>query len=184
MSYIEQSLAGNEQLIYRAHFHFLYRFAAWGLLLASAVAALVAQAREYPLWIVASLLGCGVLVFLAIMIPIWAQQIAVTNQRLIHRRGLVRRSTEELQLSAVEEVRLEQGLLGRLLGFGRVIVSGTGIEDVRLPALAEPVRLRRKLQEAISGSRTSVGGLNSPWLCDAHIQSALNRIDSDCTRAR
>jgi uncharacterized membrane protein YdbT with pleckstrin-like domain len=74
----------------------------------------------------------------------------VTNQRLIHRRGLVRRSTEELQLRAVEEVRLEQGLVGRLLGFGRVVVSGTGIEDVRLPALAEPVRLRRKLQEAMA----------------------------------
>ena len=153
MSYIEQSLSSNERLVYRAHFHWLYRFAAWGLLLASAIAALILLSQEYPLWMGAALIGCGLALFLAIMVPIWAQQIAVTNQRLIHRRGLVRRSTEELQLSAVEQVRLEQGLLGRLLGFGRIVVSGTGIEDVRLPALAEPVRLRRKLQEAMSSAR-------------------------------
>jgi membrane protein YdbS with pleckstrin-like domain len=152
MSYIEQSLASNEQLVYRAHFHWLYRFAAWALLLASAIAALVLLEQDHPTWTGAALIGGGVVLFLAIMVPIWAEQIAVTNQRLIHRRGLVRRSTEELQLSAVEEVRLEQGLLGRLLGFGRVVVSGTGIEDVRLPALAEPVRLRRKLQEAMSSA--------------------------------
>jgi uncharacterized membrane protein YdbT with pleckstrin-like domain len=154
MSYIEQSLASNEQLIYRARFHWLYRFAAWALLIASVAGGVIVLAQDAPLWIGAAIIGCGLLVFLAIMLPIWAQQIAVTNQRLIHRRGLVRRSTEELQLSAVEEVRLEQGLLGRLLGFGRIVVSGTGIEDVRLPALAEPVRLRRKLQEAMSTSRT------------------------------
>jgi uncharacterized membrane protein YdbT with pleckstrin-like domain len=150
MSYIEQSLAGNEQLLYRAHFHWLYRAAAWGLLLAAVAGALVAHNRAYPMWASAALVAFGALVFLAIMLPIWAQQIAVTNQRLIHRRGLVRRSTEELQLRAVEEIRLEQSILGRIFGFGRVIVSGTGLEDVRLPALAEPVKLRRMLQEAIT----------------------------------
>ncbi len=150
MSYIQESLAGNEHLIYRAHFHWLYKAFAWSALLLSAVAALYAHAHAGPLWAAYALLGCGVIVFLAIMVPIWAQQIAVTDQRLILRRGLIRRSTEELQLRAVEEVQLEQGILGRIFGFGRVIVSGTGIEDVRLPALAEPVRLRRKLQEAIA----------------------------------
>jgi len=114
------------------------------------VGALVAHNRAYPVWASPALVGLGVLVFLAIMLPIWAQQIAVTNQRLIHRRGLVRRYTEELQLRAVEEIRLEQSILGRIFGFGRVIVSGTGLEDLRLPALAEPVKLRRMIQEAIT----------------------------------
>ncbi len=100
----------------------------------------------------AGILTAGVILFLGIMVPIWAQQIAVTNQRLIHRRGLVSRSTEELQLRAVEEVRLEQGILGRIFGFGRVVISGTGIEDIRLPALAEPVKLRRMIQEAMSAA--------------------------------
>ena len=150
MSYIEQSLAPSEKMVYKAHFHWLYGVGAWTLLLLSAVAALTAHTHAYPGWIPWALVACGVSLFLAIKLPIWAQQIAVTNQRLIYRRGLVRRSTEELQLRAVEGVQLEQGILGRILGFGRVIISGTGIEDVRLPALAEPVQLRSKLQEAIA----------------------------------
>lgn len=152
MSYIEKSLASNEHLVYRAHFHWLYGATAWLLLLGSVAAAFVMSTREQPFWVVVALVGLGIVLFLSIKLPLWAHQIAVTNQRLIHRRGLVGRDTEELQLRAVEEVRLDQGILGRLFGFGQVVVSGTGIEDVRLPTLAEPVRLRRKLQEAITAA--------------------------------
>jgi len=165
MSYIDKSLGRNEQLVYRAHFHWLYGAAAWTFLLLGLVAAFLVSERDYPAWTAWALVACGALLFLAIKIPIWAQQIALTNQRLIHRRGLVRRSTEELQLRAVEEVRLEQGILGRIFRFGRVIISGTGIEDVRLPALAEPVRLRRKLQEAITAAVQPLpAGQSSPAL--------------------
>jgi len=147
MGYIERSLARDEHLIYRAHFHWLYDLAAWVLLLAALVGAFILNGNDYPAWASLSLIAFGVLFFLSIKLPLWAQQIAVTDQRLIHRRGLVGRETEELQLRSVEEVRLDQGVLGRL---GRIVVSGTGIEDLRLPVLAEPMELRRKLQDAIS----------------------------------
>jgi len=149
VGYIQQSLARDEHVLYRAHFHWLYRAAAWGLLLIFLIAALSLYQRD-QLWIAVAPVCLGVVLFLAIMIPIWAQQIAVTENRLIYRRGLIRRSTEELQLSAIEEVRVEQSILGRLLGFGRLTVSGTGVEDLRLPALAEPVKLRQMIQEAIT----------------------------------
>lgn len=152
MNYIEKSLAENEHLVYRAHFHWLYHAAAWLLLLASLVGAFVLLTNEAPWWSPWVMVGVGVLLFLSVKLPLWAQQIAVTNQRLIHRRGLISRDTEELQLRSVEEVRLDQGILGRIFGFGQVVVSGTGIEDIRLPALAEPVQLRRKLQEAMSSA--------------------------------
>jgi membrane protein YdbS with pleckstrin-like domain len=154
MGYIERSLAANEQLIYRAHFPWLYRLAAWGSLLAAVLVAFLSVQRVGAP-IAFAIAAAGAVVFLAVMIPIWSQQIAVTNQRLIYRRGLVGRSTEELQLRAVEEVQLEQGILGRLLGFGRVTVAGTGVEDVRLPVLGAPVRLRQMMQEAISQSGLS-----------------------------
>lgn len=159
MGYIEKSLAANEQLLYRGRFHWLYRVAAWGILLGCVVAAFALYQNDEDatrsLLVSGAVAVAGVILFLSIMVPIWAQDIAVTNQRLIYRRGLVSRLTEELQLPAVEEVRLQQGILGRILGFGRVTVSGTGVEDLRLPALAEPVRLRQMIQEAIS-----LGGLS------------------------
>ena len=155
MGYIEKSLAGSEQLIYKAHFHWLYRASAWVVLLACAGGAFYIHQETSTGasdgWLLpGAVMVAGIFVFLAIMVPIWSQEIGVTTQRLIHRRGLVSRSTEELQLRAVEEVNLEQSILGRILGYGRVTVSGTGEEDMRLPALAEPVVLQQMIQEAIS----------------------------------
>lgn len=156
MSYIEQSLAPDEHIIYEAHFHPLNNAAAWIALFVSAAVALVAYTQDYSAWVSGAAIALGVAIFLAIKLPIWAQRVVITSQRIVYRRGLLRRKTEELQLRSAEQVQLEQSILGRIFGFGRIIISGTGVEDVRLPALAEPVVLRNKLQEAISGETHSI----------------------------
>ena len=94
----------------------------------------------------------GLVVFLGVLVPIWTTEIGVTNQRLIYKRGLIWRKTQELQLRAIEEVKLDQGLLGRLLDFGRLDLHGTGVGDIRLPALADPVGLRKALQDGMAAA--------------------------------
>jgi hypothetical protein len=92
----------------------------------------------------------GVVLFLSIMVPIWTTEIGVTNQRFIYKRGLLWRSTQELQLRAIEEVNFEQGLLGRAFDFGRLELRGTGVDDIRLPPLADPLGLRKGLQDGMA----------------------------------
>ena len=151
MGYIEHSLGRSETLLYRARFPGAYFVAAWGVLVASILAALLGDASGYgPLWLAMVLLG--VAVFLGIRVPIWMTEIGVTNQRFIFKRGLLWRSTQELQLRAIEEVNLEQGLLGRFFNFGRLELRGTGVDDVRLPALADPTGLRRALQDGMAAA--------------------------------
>ena len=86
------------------------------------------------------------------MLPMWTTEIGVTNQRFIFKRGWLRRTTDELQLTSIEEVNLEQGVLGRLLDFGRLQLHGTGVNDIRLPNLADPVGLRKALQDGIAAA--------------------------------
>ena len=151
MGYIEHSLARSETLLYRARFPAFYFVAAWAVLLASVLAALLVEPGGYgPLSIGMVLLG--VVAFLGILVPIWTTEIGVTNQRFIFKRGLLWRSTQELQLRAIEEVNLEQGLLGRFFNFGRLELRGTGVDDVRLPALADPMGLRRELQDGMAAA--------------------------------
>jgi uncharacterized membrane protein YdbT with pleckstrin-like domain len=73
----------------------------------------------------------------------------VTNQRFIFKRGLLRRTTNELQLRAVEQVNLKQGIPGRLFNFVRLEVHGTGVDDIVLPAIADPVALQRAIQDCV-----------------------------------
>ena len=167
MSYINESLADNERLIYRARFHWLSKIGAWTMLaifLGVALACL-AFASGLSAWIaVAIMVGLGITVFAAMMMPIWTTEIGVTSQRLIYKRGWLRRATDELQLTSIEEVNLDQGAVGRLLDFGRLFIHGTGVNDVVLPVLADPVGLRRALQEAMGASKVVVAVPEAPPL--------------------
>jgi uncharacterized membrane protein YdbT with pleckstrin-like domain len=68
----------------------------------------------------------------------------VTSERVILKRGFLTRHTDEIELSAIEEINIDQGFLGRLLGFGRITVQGTGDDDVDIPPIADPVRFRNR----------------------------------------
>jgi uncharacterized membrane protein YdbT with pleckstrin-like domain len=95
------------------------------------------------------------------MIPVWTIEIAVTNHRLIFKRGLFSRAAADLQLRAIEQVGLQQSFIARLLNMGRVQVHGTGVDDVRLPTIADPVALQRSIQEAM-GTLASAGNPAPP----------------------
>lgn len=69
-------------------------------------------------------------------------ELAVTDRRIIYKTGLLSRHTLEMNRSKVESVDVDQSLLGRLLGFGTIIVRGTGgsLEPIRL--VGDPLRFR------------------------------------------
>ena len=103
MSYITHSLGQSEHLLYRARFPRFYDVGAWAGLLGLVAGGIVAYVYGYA-GLAAICVLAGLAAFLAIMGPIWTTEIGVTNQRLIYKRGLLWRSTQELQLRAIEEV--------------------------------------------------------------------------------
>jgi Bacterial PH domain len=159
MSYIQESLAPNEKLIYRAHFHWLRKAQACVPIAASLVVAAASLALlqgSLAALGTALALAIGLVFFVAMMMPIWTTEIGVTNHRFIFKRGWLRRRTDELQLSAIEEVNLRQGVLGRIFNYGRLVLHGTGVNDISLPPLADPVGLRRALQEGMGAAKATV----------------------------
>ncbi len=165
MGYIEKSLASEEVIVAKARFHWLYHVFAYGVLVLSLALAAYIYSQGWRPWLAAGLAAVGIIVFLRVMVPIWTTEIGVTSGRVIFKRGFLARHTEETQLSAIEEIDIDQGLFGRLLGFGRITVQGTGDDDVYIPAIASPLRFRKSIQQALerlrpaaSGSR---GGANS-----------------------
>ena len=97
----------------------------------------------------------GLIIFLVIMVPIWTTEIGVTNQRIIYKTGFVSRATQELQLRSVEEVKIQQSVLGRIFDYGRIEIHGTGEEEIVLPNLGDAITLRKALQEAIGEAQNS-----------------------------
>ena len=80
-----------------------------------------------------------------------ATEMAVTNRRVIVKSGLAERRTIELLLSRIESVVVEESALGRLLGYGTVIVRGTGGTPEIFPKIARPLEFREQVQRQIAG---------------------------------
>lgn len=156
MSYIDESLGPNEKVVYRAHFNWLWKARGWIVLLAALALAGFLYSEKIPIAAIAAVV-IGVALFLRILVPIWTTEVGLTNERLIYKRGFLYRDTKEVQLRAVEEAALAQSVWGRIFNFGQITVHGTGGEDLKLPVLADPVAIRKLLEEALTQVGRSLG---------------------------
>jgi len=89
-----------------------------------------------------------------------ATEMAVTNNRVLIKTGLASRRTLDLMLSRVESIAVEETFLGRILGYGSVIVRGTGGTPEAFFLIAHPQEFRRAVQEQ-TGQAISSGGKSS-----------------------
>ena len=78
-----------------------------------------------------------------------AAEIAVTNRRVIGKTGFIRRQALELRLDKIESARVNQPLMGRLLGYGTVVLIGSGGTRTRFKNIADPMQLHRQIQNQI-----------------------------------
>ena len=90
----------------------------------------------------------GLFLFANMMIIKATTEIAVTTDRLVYKRGLIARQVGELSIDRIEGVTVLQGILGRVLGYGRVSIRGMGVGEVILPPIEEPIEFRKAVQEA------------------------------------
>lgn len=145
MGYVDSNLLPNEQVTYRARLHrIIYLFPFCLFVIAIVVA--IAGGR----W---TALALAVLALIT-MLPPWVRSIssefAVTNKRVLVKVGLVRRHSLELLLQKVEGIGVDQGILGRILGYGTITVSGTGGTREAFRMIANPLEFRRQVQASLS----------------------------------
>lgn len=81
-----------------------------------------------------------------------SSEFAVTNKRVIIKVGTMQRHTLEVLLQRVEGVGVDQGVLGSMLGFGSITVSGTGGSKEGFDHIADPLEFRRQVLSAADSS--------------------------------
>jgi uncharacterized membrane protein YdbT with pleckstrin-like domain len=74
---------------------------------------------------------------------------AVTDKRVLARIGILDRQSAETLLSKIEAIGVEQGLTGRLLGYGTLTITGTGGTRETIERVARPFEFRRQVQSQI-----------------------------------
>ena len=162
MSYIDKSLGQGETVIARARFHWLYNLSAWSQLLLPLVILggflgwasqqLNFLNRDNPVTWVALLLTLwlviGAISFLRMMVRKWTTEIGVTSHRFVEKYGALAMHTNEIALPNIEGVKVNQSMMGRMLGYGTIRIEGTGVDAVTTPEIADPVGFVRAIQTA------------------------------------
>ena len=166
MSYAEKSLVPGETLLYQTRHHWMVLI---GPLLmgfvfgALAVGLLVeAMAAKNGKGMAAGASSTGIeamtvlgVFLLVVAIVTWtygiakrnATEMAVTNRRVLIKTGMGSRRTLDLMLSRVESIGVDETVFGRMLGYGSVVVRGTGGTPEPFVMIAHPQEFRRAVQE-------------------------------------
>jgi uncharacterized membrane protein YdbT with pleckstrin-like domain len=141
LSYVDRHLQPGETVIYRTTVHWIvYAPAAAALVAAGATAVL----RVTPI-ATAILLALALVLWLNGWIRRLSTELAVTDRRIITKIGLIRRTTMEMNRSKVESVVVEQGILGRILDYGTIVVKGTGGGMEPLSGIDRPLDFRSRI---------------------------------------
>lgn len=105
------------------------------------------------------LIGILTLIWLIPAIIIWLKwkytENGVTNKRVINKRGILSRKTDEIRLNAIESIQINQSILGRILGYGDVIIAGRGHGQVVIRWISEPLEAKKIIENAEHELKTS-----------------------------
>ncbi len=138
-----------EELLWEGRFSKLAMIGAWVVAALVTIAAIVAgfvagfQTRG---WLIT--LGVLAAIWILLLLRLVYQQMSIkytlTNQRLIHERGILWRAVDRIEAIDIDDVTFRQGPVERMLGVGTVDVVSSdvstpkfalvGIEDVRTVA--------------------------------------------------
>ena len=144
MSYVKEVLQPGETILFASTIHWLTYGPAILLLIVAIAATFQTIGGSEMVWRLISLL-C----FAAALVSAgrawfirWTTEIAVTDRRIIYKRGFIRRHTIEMNMEKVESVDVNQSLLGRIFDYGDVLVRGTGVGFEPLHMIESPIALR------------------------------------------
>src|SRR6516165_2347116 len=149
MRYVRRVLQPGETVVYDTKLHWviyiraILLFVVCVILVAASVATSDNQNLSLALEIAAAIFALLALsAALRAFVRRATTELAVTDHRVIYKTGLLARHTIEMNRDKVESVDVDQTLLGRIFGYGTIIVRGTGgsLEPIR--NIGDPLRFR------------------------------------------
>lgn len=130
-SYVEGALAKDERIVHVGH------ISLWSL-----SHLLVLGVLLLPVF------GLGLIFLIVAYIRYKTTELAITSKRVIAKFGFISRRTVEINISKVESIQVDQGVLGRIFDYGTLVISGAGDPQAPILGISEPMAFRRAFIEA------------------------------------
>lgn len=75
-------------------------------------------------------------------------EYVVTNKRVVLKSGILSRDALELMLNKCEGLRISQSIMGRIFGFGSILVTTGGVTN-SFKFVANPTKFRNEINKQI-----------------------------------
>jgi len=171
MSYVKDNLMTGERVVYQTSLHWLVYF--WPVVLAVVGLFMLLGSAAVGL----SFLFLAGLVGLPVYVNVCNAEFAVTNRRVIMKTGWLNRRSLELLLSKIESIAVEQGLSGKLWGYGTIVVSGTGGSHEPFKNIDDPFEFRKQVQEQVASVQDGPASRAYAAVADSPVRA---RVEREC----
>ena len=149
--YIDEILQPGERVLYSTNEHwmfFLPAIAAWIVVVLFLVLSRMVAADVLMLVcvVLAAVAGLAALYWtVTAWFHRWTTETDVTNMRVVHKTGFIKRRTFEMSLDKVESVDVNQSILGRLMNYGDITIQGVGEGTQAISTIASPLAFRNAI---------------------------------------
>ena len=146
--YIDDILQPGEKVLYSTNAHWIYYWPAIAAWILAAVLLVLSRATVTDSLVLLCLSASAVAALAALYWTFtawfhrWTTETDVTNLRVVHKTGFIKRRTFEMSLDKVESVDVSQSILGRILNYGDVTILGVGEGRETIRTIASPLAFR------------------------------------------
>jgi uncharacterized membrane protein YdbT with pleckstrin-like domain len=146
--YIDDILQPGEKVLYSTNAHWIFYWPAIAAWIVAAVLLVLSRAAVTEGVVLLCLSASAVVALAALYWSAtawfhrWTTETDVTNMRVVHKAGFIKRRTFEMSLDKVESVDVNQSILGRILNYGDVTVQGVGEGKETIATIASPLAFR------------------------------------------
>ncbi|MEO6783529.1 MAG: PH domain-containing protein [Bradyrhizobium sp.] len=149
--YIDDILQPGEKVLYSTNAHWIFFLPAIAVWIVAVVLLVLSRMTTVDSLILACLAASVVVAIVALVLTAkawfhrWTTETDVTNLRVVHKTGFIKRRTFEMSLDKVESVDVNQSILGRILNYGSVTVRGVGEGAETINTIASPLDFRNHI---------------------------------------
>lgn len=138
----------KSQIVHQSYLHWIIFFWPIVLMSASIYLAMTYELIYTPALIVAFI---GLAWFLVIWMSYQFSSLTIKNRQVILRTGFFVRETIDIPLNKIESIDIRQSLLGALLKYGNLVITGTGGTKQFINNIQAPLTCRRCIEQLMHG---------------------------------
>ena len=141
-------MADNNNIVYQAKLHWILFL--WPVLLACF--AVVIGVEIYQLKEAAFVLGIFALAWILMSwVTFHFSSLTIKKNQVILRTGMLVRQTIDIPLTKIESIDIRQSILGSILRYGAIVITGTGGTRHMINFLNKPLTCRRYIEQLMHG---------------------------------